>query len=235
MLSSQALVLEDLGAYEKARLCLDESAAISKKVGFKPPLDYAAAHLKLAFDLKKPEEASSIIESFYGPLADRAPLSLELLRNLNARAQLALMKDNPADALLLARRMSEAVAASQERAFLKLWEERAALKEGSAHLQMSHASEALAPLRRAVQLEEEMYDSGSAELLPAKIALAAAYLDTGNRGESAKLVKQIESVRKLHRHLGERFEVPLRVLHRRMASPDADNLVRASTDRSKVH
>ncbi len=235
MLSSQALVLEDLGAYEKARLCLDESAAISKKVGFKPPLDYAAAHLKLAFDLKTPEEASSIIESFYGPLADRAPLSLELLRNLNARAQLALMKDNPADALLLARRMSAAVAASQERPFLKLWEERAALKEGSAHLQMSHASEALAPLRLAVQLEEEMYDSGSAELLPAKIALAAAYLDTGNRGESAKLVKQIESVRKLYRHLGERFEAPLRALHRRMASPDEENLARASTDPSKGH
>ena len=90
---------------------------------------------------------------------------------------------------------------------------------------MGHAAEALAPLRRAVQLDEEMYDSGSAELLPAKIALAAAYLDTGNRDESAKLFSQIESVRKLHRHLGERFEAPLRALQRRLASPNSDNLV----------
>jgi serine/threonine-protein kinase len=205
MLGSQALVLTDLGAYEKARLCLDESAAISKKVGFEPPLTYGAARLQLAFDLSKPDEASSIIERFYGPLSDRAPLSLDLLRNLNARAQLALMKNDAAGALLWARRLADLVAASPDRKYLRLWEERAALKQGNAQLQMHHAAQALASLQHAVQLDEEIYDSGSAELLPAKVALAAAHLQMGNRAESAKLLAQAESIRKLHPHLGMRF------------------------------
>ncbi len=212
MLGSQASVLADLGEYEKARLCLDESAAISQKVGFKTPLDYAAARLKLAFDLNKPDEASSIIESFYGPLPDRAPLSLDLLRNLNARAQLALLKNDPTRAIALARRMTEVVSASPDRNYLKLWEERAALKEANAQLQMHLAAQALPPLRHAVELDEELYASGSAELLPGKVALAAAYLENGNRSESAKLLAQTQSVLKIHRHLGERFAGPLRAL-----------------------
>lgn len=212
----QGSVLADLGEYEKARLCLDKAAALSKTVGFKLRSEYVLARLKLAFDLKKPGEASAIIESSYGPLSDRAPLSLDLLGNLTARAQLALMMNDPATALRLATRLSGAIAASPNRKYLRLWEERAALAEGNAYLLQHRAFQALLPLQHAVQLDAEMYDSASAELIPSRVAVAAAYLKTGNHAESARLLALAESVHRVHPHLGERFEVPFRELRRNL-------------------
>ena len=218
ILTSQASVLADLGEYEKARVCLDEAAAIAKKVGFKLASDYAASRLKLAFDLKKPDEASTIIESFYGPLADGTSLSLDLLRNLTARTQLALTRNDAEDALRLATGLSRLITESPNRKYLKLWEERAALAEGNAYLLQHRASNALPSLRHAIQLDQEMYNSESADLIPSRVALAAAYLQTGNRAQAAKLLALAESVHKIHPHLGERFEAPLRELRRNLRS-----------------
>ncbi|MGC2662025.1 MAG: tetratricopeptide repeat protein, partial [Bryobacteraceae bacterium] len=131
---SQASVLADLGEYEKAKRCLDEAADLSKKVGFKLQSEYILARLKVAFDLKQADKASQIIESSYGPLPDRAPLSLDLLANLTARAQLALSRNDPADALVFATRLLALVAESPNRNYLRLWEERATLAEGQAYL-----------------------------------------------------------------------------------------------------
>jgi serine/threonine protein kinase len=216
MLISQASAFADLGEYEKAQLCLDEAAAMSKKAGFKLMAPYAVARLKLAVDLKKPDEASQLIESFYGPLPDRAPLSLELLRSLTARAQLALMRNDAAGALRLATRLSKAVTANPNRKYLRQWEERAAIEQGLAYLRMHRPDQALEPLKRAVQLGNEMYDSSSAELIPARATLGVAYLELGNRDESIKLLDQAESIHKSHPHLGERFEARVRELRQRL-------------------
>ncbi len=216
ILISQASALADLGEYEKARLCLEEAAAISKKVGFKLSSDYAEARLKLTFDLRKPDEAAAVIENFYGALPDRALLSLDLLRNAAARAQLALVRNDPANALGLATRLYDEVTQSPNRKYLRIWEQRAALAEGNAYLLQHRASQALPVLRHAMQLDAEMYDPSSAELIPARVACAAAYLQTGNRAESAKLLALAESVHKVHPHLGERFETPLRELKKNL-------------------
>ena len=200
MLISQASALADLGEYEKARLCLDEAALLSTKAGYKLNAGYAVARLKLAFDGKRPEEASATIESFYGPVPDAASLSLDLLGNLTARAQLALITNDSRGALLWATRLSDAVTASPNRKYLRQWEVRAAMEQGSAWLEMHHPEQALEPLMRAERLAGEVYDSASAELIPAKAALGVAYLEMGNRSESMKLLAQAESIHKSHLH-----------------------------------
>jgi len=210
LLTLQASVLADLGSYEEAQRCLDEAAAMQKKAGFKLGSDYTAARLKLAFALDKLDEAASIIESSYGLLAE--PVSLDFLRNLAARMQLALAKNDAANALLLATRLSDTVTASPNRQYLRLWEKRAALDQGVAHLGLRQAAQAIDPLQRAIHLDAAMYDSASAELIPARVALATAYLQTGNRAEAVKLLAQIELIQKLHPLLGERFERPIREL-----------------------
>jgi serine/threonine protein kinase len=214
---SQASVLVDLGEYEKAKRCLDEAADLSKKVGFKLQSEYILARLKLAFDLKQLDQASQIIESFYGPLPDRAPLSSDLLANLTARAQLALSRNDAADARVFATRLSTIVAESPNRNYLKVWEERATLAEGQAYLLENRGSKAVPRLQRAVQLDEEMYDFPSAELIPSRVALALAYLQAGNHTQSAKLLTLVESIHRMHPHLGERFEEPLRELRSKLA------------------
>jgi len=219
MLISQASAFADLGEYEKARLCLDEVDALSKKAAFKLPTGYAAARLKLAFDLKQPEEASAVIDSFYGPAPDNAPLSLDLLGNLAARAQLALNMKDPSGALRWAR-ISDAVTASPVRKYLRVWEERAAIEKGSAWLQMHQPKQALESLMRADQLASEIYDSTSAELIPVKATLGVAYLEMGNRPESVKLLAQAESIRKAHLRLGKRLDSRLRELRQLLGVPD---------------
>jgi hypothetical protein len=212
MLSEQASLLADLGQYEKARKSLEEADAITKKVGFRPMPEYAAARLKLAFASKRPDEASATIENFYGPLSDHAPLSFNLLRNLLERADLALFSHDPASALRLATRASDAVTSSAVRPFLRYWEARAALAEGNSCLQQQLPSEALPRLKRAVQLGSDMYEASSAERLPALAALATAYLQLGDRPAASQLLANAESIRKLHRHLGERYDGALRLL-----------------------
>jgi eukaryotic-like serine/threonine-protein kinase len=221
MLIEQASALADLGEYEKARLCLDEAAALSGKAGFKLNAGYTVARLQLAFDLKKPEEASAMIESFYGPVPDAAPLSLELLGNLTARAQLALATNDSEGALRWATRLSDAVTVSPNRKYLRQWEERAAIEQGSAWLQMHHPERALESLMRADRLAGEIYDSTSAELIPAKAALGFAYLEMGNRSESMKLLAQAESIHKFHPHLGERLDGRLRQLRQALNPKNA--------------
>jgi len=211
----QASILADLGEYEKARLCLDEAEAMSRTVGFKLQSEYAVARLKLAFDLKKPDQASIIIDSFYGPLPEHPSLSLELLSNLSARVQLALARSDAEEALRLANRLSAEIVESPNRKYLKLWEERAALAEGQAYLLQHRASKAVLSLEHARQLDEEMYEFPSAELIPSCTALALAYFQTGNRAESLKLLTEAESIHKSHPHLAERFEAPLRELRRK--------------------
>ena len=83
---------------------------------------------------------------------------------------------------------------------------RAAMEQGSAWLEMHRPDQALEPLMRAERLAGEVYDSASAELVPAKAALGVAYRKMGNRSESMKLLAQAESIHKSHLDLGERLD-----------------------------
>ena len=125
-----------IGQYENARLNLEEATAISNKAGSRLlQFDCARVRLELAFDLKRADEATAIIESIYGPVVG-APLSDDiLLRNLAARSQLALLESDPAIALRLATRLSDAITASSDPKYLRIWEKRAVLTQGIAHLQ----------------------------------------------------------------------------------------------------
>jgi eukaryotic-like serine/threonine-protein kinase len=212
MLIAQASAFADLGEYKKAAAALDETVALSKQAGFKLTLAYAAARLKVAFDLKKPEEAVTAIESFYGPVPTDASVTAEHLDNLTVRAQSALTANQPEEALRFATRAFDAIAASSSRQYLGKWEARAALEQGSACLRMHRSQEALFFLTRADQLTREVYDATSAELIPARATLGLAYWESGNQGEAMKLLGQADSIRNSHPRLGERFSGPLRKL-----------------------
>ena len=218
MLSQQASVAADLGEYDTARQLLREADAISKKVGFANGNDYTSARLKLAFALHNPDEALTVIQATYGPLPDQGPLSFSFLRNLLARAELALLKNDPASAGRLAARASGVITASPIRPYIRFWEARAALDQGLAYLQQSLTSQALPRLQRALELNTQIYDPLSTELLPAQATLANAYLQAGDLTRAKALLAKAESIRKRHRKLGERYEKPLRELKRTLAT-----------------
>ncbi len=210
MISQQASLLADLGQYAQARQLLNEADAISRKVGFANGNDYTSARLKLAFAQGNPDEALAIIDASYGPVADHGALSSGLLRNLLTRAEVALLKNDAASAARLAARASNAIVSSSIRSYLRFWEARAAFDEGTAYLQQSQVARALPRLQRALELDRQMYDAWSTEMLPVQATMARAYLQAGDSSRAEPLLAQAEAIRKRHVQLGERYEAPLR-------------------------
>jgi hypothetical protein len=104
MLEDEALVLTDLGRYQQAEQLLQEAAAIQKAVGQKIDGNYVVPRVRLALAAGKPDEAASLAERFYGAVPDSAPLSLDGLRNLRVRAEIALAKHDGKTAILMAGR-----------------------------------------------------------------------------------------------------------------------------------
>jgi hypothetical protein len=224
MLSQQAVLLAELSDYKRARQNLDEAETISKKVGFANGSDYHFARLQLAFAANDSRQAAAVIESAYGPLEEKAELSLGVLRNLLSRAELALLNKDAVEAARLSKRASDLITASSVRSYLKSWEARAALDEGSAYLLLHRAADALPCLRRAVKLTAEMYDATSVRRVPAEAALGIAYAQLGDSEMAAKCLVDVDHLRRLHRQLGEQFERPVRTLQQSLGTRSAPQL-----------
>jgi tetratricopeptide (TPR) repeat protein len=218
MLSIQALVLADLGDYKKAARNLEEAEKINAKVGSTKQSAYTLARLKVAYASNNLSEASAVIESGYGPLAERDQLSLGLLRSLLSRAELSLFKGNPADAERLSVRASELVTASRMRSYLKFWEVRSAMAQGNAYLLLHQAQKALPLFQRAAKLTSEMYNEKSVHRLPSQAALGMVYSQLGDIQMAKKYLAQADYLRSLHPQLGEQFERPVRILREIIAS-----------------
>src|SRR5262249_32283925 len=112
MLEEQALVLIDLGRYNEAERLFHEADEIRDKIGQKPDAKYAAPRLKLALATSNTDRANDLIERFYGSVSDAASLTIDLLRNLAARAELALLRNDGRTAAQLAHRLSGQIESS---------------------------------------------------------------------------------------------------------------------------
>jgi len=69
-----------------------------------------SAH-QLALALHEPDDAAALVERYYGPVRI-PPLSIELLKNLEARAEIALLRNDGKSAAAIAGRAVNAIASS---------------------------------------------------------------------------------------------------------------------------
>ena len=172
VLEEQASVLIDLGREAEAQAAWEEAAAIRQKNKDQSG-GSAAIRSKLLLATGKTEEAQELAQISHPPAPKT--LSIAHLRELQWRANVALVLGDAGAASALASQILEQVEGSSQRQFLKEPEASAALVEGKANLLAHQPDKALPLLTRAVELRSQVLDPKSPALGEAYVALAECY------------------------------------------------------------
>jgi serine/threonine-protein kinase len=212
----------ELGHYQRASAMLEEASSIRTRLGDTAASgqlnDALLGRARLLLATGRAEEASQTLRAI--PVRPEAnwELTYPWFSISVAQADVDLEQNRLQEAILKARQVQRQIKESGLLAYLKRWMARAALEEGKGLLLMRHASEALPPLQRAVQLGAEVYDRDlSPALADSQIALAKCLLDLGHRDQARALLAQAKAIHSTYKDLGEQFRKPLRALEARLA------------------
>jgi eukaryotic-like serine/threonine-protein kinase len=216
MLESQARVLLDLSREAEARKLLNEAVAIDEKVHAPASYIQIEDSARLAIAAGHPAEAAAAIETYRAGRTPSGVLSLDSLNIHVLKAEAALARGDAEAAIRLAAEARAELDATAARQWLKRTEARAALAEGRGDLMQHRAPGALPLLRRALDLRSEILDANSPELAEAQVALAACYLDLGERAQAAALRDHARAIHASHPQLARGYREPLEQLARRM-------------------
>ncbi|HXJ86163.1 MAG TPA: protein kinase [Candidatus Binatia bacterium] len=216
MLYLQASILTDMGHYAEAGRLLDEADAIAKKVNYPTPYIAADERARLLIATGRNGEADSALDTFHPMAPPAGALELDSLKLLVSRAETALARGDAESASRLAEEVTQELAASTARDYLKWLEARAVLVQGRADLQLGHPSNALPRLQRAIELRQSAVDATSPLLAIAQIGLADCYLDLGNKAKGVDLARIAKHAFSSHRELGSQYLQPLQSLERRL-------------------
>jgi serine/threonine protein kinase len=215
MLEQQASVLIDLGRYREAQRAIDEADLIAKDVKISPTYLEAKDRARLLIAAGHASDADAALDAFHPPAPIAGTLSLDALRLLISRAEVALARNDGQAAQRLASQVNQDLSSSTIRIYSRALEASAALAEGRAYLMLSHPSNALPLLQRAVDLREGFLDPASPSLADARLALASCELDLGHPRLAKPLRTQAKKALALHPELGSEYTVALRELNKR--------------------
>ena len=216
MLECQANALLDLGRESAAQMLLDEAMAITKQVNVPPSYLQVEDRVRLLIAAGNTAETGAVLGTFKAAQPAPGTPSLNSLNIGVLRAQAALAQKDAAEGVRQAALVRTQLIALAARPWLKSLEARAALAEGRGDTMLGSHAEALPLFKRAVELRSELLDANSPALADAQLALAACYLDLGERLRAAELLASARKIQAAHRELAREFTAPLLELERRM-------------------
>jgi tetratricopeptide (TPR) repeat protein len=215
MLEQEAAVLIDLGRYAEALRAVDEAGVIAKRVNIPPTYLGAKDHARLLMAAGRASDADTALDAFHPAAPEAGTLSLDTIRLLTARAEVALARHDGDSAQRLAAQVDRDLSGSPARTYLKALDASAALAQGRAELLLGHPSNALPLLQRAVDLRESFLEPASPWLADAQVALASCHLDLGHSRQARLLLTQAKKALASHRELGRQYTLPLHELDQR--------------------
>ena len=179
MIEDQALVLIELGQYQKAEQLLKESEQIHVKVGKKPEVNYLTPRLKLAIAKGDVDDATALLDRQFGPIPDSLSWSVPLM--IIWKAGLSWLccertESRPPQSHIAWLASSIPPISSYTAGLVNT----GLLEEGQGRLLDRDPSGALPLLEQAVKREAEMLDPSSPELAKTDALLGIAYLDLGD-------------------------------------------------------
>jgi serine/threonine-protein kinase len=216
MLEQQAAVLIEMGRYAEAQRAVDEAALIAKHVNAPPTYLEAKDRAKLLIAADRASDADAALDAFHPPAPVAGTLSLDTIRLLTSRAEIALARHDGQSAQRLASQVDSDLSASPARPYLKALDASAALAQGRADLLLGDPSNALPVLQRAVDLRESFLEPASPPLADARLALASCYLDLGHPRQANSSLAQAKKALASHRELGRHYTLPLHQLDQRL-------------------
>lgn len=215
MLEQEAAVLIEMGRYADAQRAVDEAGLIANHVNAPPTYLGAKDRARLLIAAGRASDADAALDAFHPPAPGAGVLSLDTIRLLTARAEVALARHDGDSAQRLAAQVDRDLSGSTARTYLKALDASAALAQGRAELLLGHPSNALPQIQRAVDLRESFLDPASPSLADAQVALASCHLDLGHSRQAKSLLIQARKALASHRELGRQYTEPLHELNQR--------------------
>ncbi|MGA8503753.1 MAG: protein kinase, partial [Candidatus Sulfotelmatobacter sp.] len=215
MLEQEAAVLIDMGRYADAQRAVDEAGLIAKHVNAPPSYLEAKDRARLLIAAGRASEADAALDAFHPPAPEAGKLSLDTIRLLTTRAEIALARHDGELAQRLAAQVDRDLSGSAVRTYLEALDASAALAQGRAELLLGHPSDALPLVERAVDLREGFLDPASPSLADARVAVASCQLDLGHSRQAESLLTQAKKAFAAHRELGRQYTLPLHELELR--------------------
>jgi tetratricopeptide (TPR) repeat protein len=219
-----AASLIEIGQYTEAAKLLTEAAATEVNLGWEKTQNYndnISLRTKLLLQQGRSNEAAAVFAAFRTTVAGESrPIFLAHLEQMVTRAEILLARGEVNEAVEQAAKVRSGELTNENRTYLKIYESRALLVEGRAHLRLGQPSQALSLLEQAVTLDEQLYDvKQSPVLADAQVVLANCYLALRQPGRAQSLLASAEAIHATHRELGLQYKGPLRELRARLVVP----------------
>jgi eukaryotic-like serine/threonine-protein kinase len=205
LLEGQAEVLIELGQLERAEQVMKDAEVIRKSVGQKVDKNYLIPRIRIALERGRLDDAADLVERNYGAVAANAPLSNTLLRNLDARAEIALMKLDGATAVAMSKRALDAIGSSEIAPYLKSQQAKAMLHGGRGYRLLHDSSNAIPLLEGGVKAEMELLDAGSPDLGAGQAELGLGYFEGGDKEKARAALAKSVAILRSHRQLGRLY------------------------------
>ncbi len=211
-LERSAYVLVDSGSYDTARDLLDQASRV--RAALKDETTYpngnATARIHLALALGDWRAADEAAAHFRQPVTAPGGTSLPALDLALSRAEIALARGDYAGAQTLAATTRSAIVGGTKRQYLREYEGRALLLEGSALLGAGARDSALPLLQVADALYLDLLDPPtSLQVARAHFTLARCLRALGRPGEAAPLLAQAAAIFRQHPVLGAQWRKSL--------------------------
>ena len=219
MLEDQAEVLVELGRFREAKTALAESEDIRRKANIPANDGYLRPRVRLALEQARFADARNLLDKYAGPIRTGAPVTVGLVRNFYARAEIALEAKEYGTAILLARDLRKRLSDARMDSYLNSWRARALVWEARADLLQKRTQDALPLLTEALESQKRMFDVVSPELAQTEALLGAAYLATGDRPRAISLARSAASRLGAHKELCPSYRQALLELQAQLHHP----------------
>jgi serine/threonine-protein kinase len=216
VLETDAEYLTETGAYPDAEARLERAAEIEAGLGWDESSQYnvnVILRTRLLMAEGRGAEATKVFAGYKTADDPSRPNFLAVLEQKVTNAELALLRNDAQESATQAAWVHAHDLPSDKRMYLEIYETRALLVDGKSHLLRAEAREALPLLQRAVVLGTKVYDpTTSPRLADAEVALASCYVTLGNLAAARQLMVDATAIHATHKHLGEHYRKPLRLL-----------------------
>jgi tetratricopeptide (TPR) repeat protein len=181
MLEDQAEVLVEMGRFRQAEAALQESEDIRRKVNMPFNDGYLRPRVRLAIEQGRLQDARALLDKYADPIRADSAVTVGLVRNFYARAEIALRERDSVTAISLARELRKRLTDARMDFYLNTWRVRALTWEARADLLRGDAKAAQPLLTEAVENQRRMFELSSPELAQTEALLGSSYSAIGAR------------------------------------------------------
>jgi tetratricopeptide (TPR) repeat protein len=219
VLETEASAQLAVGDLSHAQSVLDQARVIREKSGARSASmdENTLTRIALLLAGDRAADAAALIPGSLTPIRESDSVSAAAAREWLVRSEVELATGAYEAARQDSERVRSLITSDRQHQFLLAEEARAALDAGKALRQLRQQKEAAPLLKRAADLDAQLYDQAvSLELADALVALADCLIDLGRVDEARAAESRARAIHAAHPRLGPQYARPLQALQARL-------------------